>query len=89
MQRPDGTWVQTGPGGYDATGGSGTSGSSTGDKSISGRLGAVANTFVSEQIADMLKVFSINDTPGILAPSLNTRTRSSNRFGDEGVAGGA
>ncbi|WP_159441540.1 hypothetical protein [Gordonia westfalica] len=49
----------------------------------------MANTFVSEQIADMLKVFSINDTPGILAPSLNTRTRSSNRFGDEGVAGGA
>ena len=71
VQRPDGTWAQTGPGGYDATGGGfGAGGGSTGsgdDKTLSGRLGNAASAFVSGQISDLFSVLSINDQPGWLA----------------------
>ncbi|QLF84158.1 tape measure protein [Gordonia phage Pytheas] len=65
VQRPDGTWVQTGQ-----TGGFGASGSTGGggeDKSLSGRLGNAASAFVSGQVTDLFNVLSINDQPGVLA----------------------
>lgn len=67
VQRPDGTWVQTGPGGdYSSSGGS-MSGGGGEDKSLSGRLGNVAKSFVSGQVASLFEVLSINDQPGWLA----------------------
>ncbi|MDJ0010093.1 phage tail tape measure protein [Gordonia alkanivorans] len=69
VQRPDGTWAQTGPGGFDATGGFGSTGAggSGDDKSLSGRLGNAASAFVSGQVQDFLGLISANDSPGWLA----------------------
>ena len=74
------TWTDPGsyPGGYQrgqagdnvagsgnyGAGGSGAPGS--GESTISGRFGAAASAFVSGQIADILDVFGINDSPGAL-----------------------
>ncbi|WVX88671.1 tape measure protein [Gordonia phage Birdsong] len=86
VQRPDGTWAQTGPGGYNADGGgfgSSAGGSGSGDdKSLSGRLGNAASAFVSGQISDLFSVLSINDQPGWLAAI--TEYENQQRSGSEG-----
>ncbi|QAY17545.1 tape measure protein [Gordonia phage Bradissa] len=65
VQRPDGSWVQTGQtGGFGASGGASGGGE---DKSLSGRLGNAASAFVSGQVTDLFNVLSINDQPGVLA----------------------
>ncbi|QHJ86354.1 tape measure protein [Gordonia phage Kuwabara] len=88
VQRPDGTWAQTGPGGYNADGGgfgSSAGGSGSGDdKSLSGRLGNAASAFVSGQISDLFSVLSINDQPGWLAAI--TEYENQQRSGSQGGA---
>ncbi|QMU19355.1 phage tail tape measure protein [Gordonia rubripertincta] len=81
VQRPDGTWVQTGSGNYGASGSG--SGSST-SNSISGLFGDAAKAAVGGQVADILEVFGISDTPGVVgaySEYMNMRNQSQNGSG--------